>query len=1276
MIIIALKRSFTPLLLALLIFSAVSPLHATSTSKGVFLHTTNQRISVWGTGIYTLVLDELNRIYSVPLEVETTIQIIRQTDTTIFGLFVIPAPLDVETGPIAHYFIANLRENPLRIAVEYTEPFFETLAIIDAPSSLKVNLLSAAQFSTLGDNSSQLSFPWVVNTNATLSYGPHPDGFQPNPSAFSALDLVPQNSRVVAAHDGFAQQVICAGRSASSWVIVTNGEWRTSYYHLKNIQVSTTGRQINRGEYLGDLATNSTDALLCGGSWFGSHVHFALLRNGSQVNISGIDMGGWTIGGREFSGTMTRLSTGEIRYVNSNFSNEGLIGSGSDSRTAWDFSSSLNNWIPANHLNFAGYTDSAAVFNITGNDPYIVSPLLTGVSAANYPYVQIHFATTSEACGSIYFQRSTDGFFAEERHVQIQLINDGQLHAYSFPMSSNSEWNGVITRLRFDPSCTRNPDPPMTQIKLYFLGFGSETQQRRWAIDVNGDKAADWVEITDGYVQLATYINNGAGQFYNPVFSPTPFIPSWGWLTPNLHATVFPTDSNGDGRTDLVGIGGGGAIYVALSDGLGHFTTSVVNSIAFPWSDWFTTSLQPRVFVMDIDADKDDDLVGIASNGSLQVAHAINGNYPALISGGNSAYIAAQGWLTTGVRQTVFAADVDGDGDEDFLGIAADGRFVITRSNGDGTFQSSYVNNTIGFPWGSNWFTPTIQPRVWVMDIDNDGDDDIVGNGDSGQIVVSLNIGNGIYQTGVDTGVVAFGPQWGWLNTTYRSTVFTGDIDSDRDNDLLGIGASGNIYVYRATGNGSFQVGYGNTNSAFPWAANWFNPNQQPHVFLANADMDNDADFIGRADNGQFCVAISRGDATFENVRCASSIPKPPNLIQNGDFATPGAGGNAPAPWIVFGQPNRPPWSLTNGVLNFYRMPSSSQGVIYQQTNAAVATNGVLEAQFDLGNTSSARKRVLVLIHDSDFSDSAACTFWLPAHTTLRTYRMKLHTTEAWTNTTVSFYASNPADGLAALQLDNVNMSIRTGQTFQGTLCTDPSVPNPPGGVDSPNLLDNGDFSQPLNPTSALNAWSYFNQINALIVGGTAQIYRVGTPRGNLFQEDLTVTNAGTPIEVTFQMGNSENRRMRVVVLIHKQNFGDLGVCTFWLAPNTPMGNYTVRTVATIDWSDGTGLSIYPDTLYTNPVPTGRVLVDNVTMRQRPSLEVAGTECYEPGQSVPAVLPSFEITPTDEPVLNVDELSIVLPSGELPILATPLPILSADNNTDGEGQFTEGSLGE
>ena len=61
-------------------------------------------------------------------------------------------------------------------------------------------------------------------------------------------------------------------------------------------------------------------------------------------------------------------------------------------------------------------------------------------------------------------------------------------------------------------------------------------------------------------------------------------------------------------------------------------------------------------------------------------------------------------------------------------------------------------------------------------------------------------------------------------------------------------------------------------------------------------------------------------------------------------------------------------------------------------------------ADFTIGNTDTVRKRLLVLVHDFNSSDLAACSFWLDAGQASSTaYTMRMHTTDPWTDATVSF---------------------------------------------------------------------------------------------------------------------------------------------------------------------------------------------------------------------------------------------------------------------------------
>ena len=133
--------------------------------------------------------------------------------------------------------------------------------------------------------------------------------------------------------------------------------------------------------------------------------------------------------------------------------------------------------------------------------------------------------------------------------------------------------------------------------------------------------------------------------------------------------------------------------------------------------------------------------------------------------------------------------------------------------------------------------------------------------------------------------------------------------------------------------------------------------------------------------------------------------------------------------------------------------------MVFQNTGSPVAANMALRATFDLGNSSTVRKRISVLIIDSDFSDLSVCTFWLAPGAPLATYAMRTHTTRSWTNATIYFYAATKgADGGFYL-LDNVSLTTQPSQSSSRTDCVDPIVPAPPGGAPGPNLLVNGDFA-------------------------------------------------------------------------------------------------------------------------------------------------------------------------------------------------------------------------
>jgi NHL repeat len=153
-------------------------------------------------------------------------------------------------------------------------------------------------------------------------------------------------------------------------------------------------------------------------------------------------------------------------------------------------------------------------------------------------------------------------------------------------------------------------------------------------------------------------------------------------------------------------------------------------------------------------------------------------------------------------------------------------------------------------------------------------------------------------------------------------------------------------------------------------------------------------------------------------------------LLTNGDFST-----GALSPWGVFGTITQ---QIVSGVFEFIRPTNDPPaGVVFQTTGQPMTANQILTATFQLGNSSAVRKRVTVILHDSDFSDLSACTFWLPPGQALSGYTYRTYTTKAWANAMISVYAAT-TDSLQWIRLDNVTLQRTPHAAAGGAQCVGP----------------------------------------------------------------------------------------------------------------------------------------------------------------------------------------------------------------------------------------------
>jgi hypothetical protein len=374
-----------------------------------------------------------------------------------------------------------------------------------------------------------------------------------------------------------------------------------------------------------------------------------------------------------------------------------------------------------------------------------------------------------------------------------------------------------------------------------------------------------------------------------------------------------------------------------------------------------------------------------------------------------------------------------------------------------------------------------------------------------------------------------------------------------------------------------------------------------------------------------YWVRVTNGaGATNSNTAAISIGPAPgSNLVQNGNFSGGMTG------WTVYEEPNIQ-WNITAGVFQYWRQnpgTGSTQAVVFQQTGQPVAARAALQASFRVGNSSTARKRISVLIIDSDFSDITVCTFWLAPGSPLSLYTMNTHTTKAWTNAAIYFYAATKGQDGGFYQLDDVSLTHVPALPTNRTDCIDPFAPAPTGGAPGPDLMANGHFQ-----VGGLSGWTEFGSLTWQVEGGVLEFFRpapLPAPAGTVFQQTGVPMVTGDIYTATFQFGNSSAVWKRVTVLIQEADFSDLIACTFWLSPGQPLQNYTMQGFTTKAWTNAT-LAIYGGTVGTNTWTR----VDNVTFKRTPAASVFGTQCGEPevdpfvgGDKRPTEAPASAPTP-------------------------------------------------
>jgi hypothetical protein len=266
----------------------------------------------------------------------------------------------------------------------------------------------------------------------------------------------------------------------------------------------------------------------------------------------------------------------------------------------------------------------------------------------------------------------------------------------------------------------------------------------------------------------------------------------------NAPYSVYSADLDNDGDMDIVS-GSANDNKVAWYANNGNNTFSAQKIIT-------TNAINLRdVYIADLDNDGKPDVLS-ASYGDNKIAWYKNN--------GNGTIDTTQKVISPYINgaHSVYAADLDNDGDNDVISASlADGYVFWHKNNGDGTFAARTI--IANFPGAAN---------VMAADFDNDGDIDVVANSSTSKKVVwfSNNLGSFSGEKLISS----------TMGSTFGDSMTLGDIDNDGDTDIAIADGINTVAWYKNNNGASFTLAKNITTTA-----------SSPRT-VNSSDFDNDGD--------------------------------------------------------------------------------------------------------------------------------------------------------------------------------------------------------------------------------------------------------------------------------------------------------------------------------------------------------------------------------------------------------------------------------------------------
>ena len=291
--------------------------------------------------------------------------------------------------------------------------------------------------------------------------------------------------------------------------------------------------------------------------------------------------------------------------------------------------------------------------------------------------------------------------------------------------------------------------------------------------DIDNDGDQDVICSSGNLGDVAWYENLGNGIFGNKIIISNSFVPAY---------QLQISDFNKDGFLDIISVN---TYYNNPSNALTLFKNNGNKTFAEMPINQSVLENATTLFVANLDGDDDDDiLIGTHGTGSSDIKNKVVW-YENLGDNNFNERVINEGIIGSGGTTSIFAADMDNDGDQDVV-VSLTDNMSWYENDGNGNFNVRNVVTT------SIYFTI----NIYVVDFDNDGDMDILST-QSEKVVWYENLGEGVFTEEILIG-----------DNNIAGYLSTADLDNDNDIDVL-LGASP-ISVPGAyflnNGNGTFDT--------------------------------------------------------------------------------------------------------------------------------------------------------------------------------------------------------------------------------------------------------------------------------------------------------------------------------------------------------------------------------------------------------------------------------------------------------------------------------------